>query len=200
MYFLSNTLSSFLPFVTRNRGITWQTLLFLPHCRACHRANGEKLHVNMFKISLKFPSPASTRSRRTGFDATHQTQYNTRRPFCGQFVYWCLRFRLWYGPLRTHTSYLLINYYLWCRLYSRKVSYRYHAIHRMIGIETSLNYSRHWHQYISKLSHDTYAVIFRYDTEHTSFETTIVLNMRVFIISHTVSHVCLCGNQAKRLI
>ena len=34
--------------------------------------------------------------------------------FCGQFVYWCFCFRLWYRPERTHTSFLLVIYLLWC--------------------------------------------------------------------------------------
>ena len=60
-YLLSTTLPSSLPVVTHNRGATWQSLLFLPHYRACLRAIREKLHVcHMFRIFLKFPSPAST--------------------------------------------------------------------------------------------------------------------------------------------
>ena len=122
VYFLSNALSSSPPLVTHNLGVTWQALFILRHCRACRRADIEKLHVTCSEFSVSFFSLASNHSRRTGFHAIHQTQLNTRRPFCGQFAYWCRCFRLWYGHLRTHTPYMMIPYFLWCILTSSILS------------------------------------------------------------------------------
>ena len=88
---------------------------------------------------------------RTGVHATYQTQYNTRRAFCGQFVYRCFCFRRWHGPVRGHTSHMLIHYYLWWIFTLSSVS---------ISCEISRDrywdipkYHRHWY-----LSHPTVGV------------------------------------------
>ena len=80
-YFLSNALSSSLPLVTHNLGVAGRHSSSSTAVRAV--VVMARNCIYMFRIFRKFPSLASNRSRRPGFHATHQTQYNTRRLFCG---------------------------------------------------------------------------------------------------------------------
>ena len=96
------------------------------------------------------------RLRRTGVQFCNLLAYyearRLRGAFCGQFVYWCFRFRIRSRPERTHASYLLIIY-LWCRWTCSILSTSCDISHD-IGIEISQTYYRsYWYRYIAKILH-----------------------------------------------
>ena len=152
------------------------------------------LHVQNFPEG-SFPR---VHLRQTGVHAIYRTKHNTRRAFCGHFVYWWVFFRLWYGPIRTHTLYMLIHNYMW--IFTWIIASIPCDISHDIGIAISQKYSRHWYRCISIISHDTYAESFyiRYRT-HKFLNHRCLLSASVSYIT-AVSSSYLSGNQAKYLI
>ena len=112
----------------------------------------------MFRNKFSFPGVPL---RRTGVHSCKlPVRYAARRlwgAFCGQFVYWCFRFRLWSRPERTHTSYLLIIYLR--RIFKCSIISIPCNISHDIGIEISRTSSRCWYRYIPNISHGTSRIL-----------------------------------------